>query len=88
MLVACWSPKGGSGTTVVSVGLGLVMARGNSATGGALLADLGGDIPAVLGLAEPAGPGLGDWLAAGPDVPAGALAHLEIEVAPGLSVLP
>ena len=27
MLIACWSPKGGTGTTVVSCGLALVLAR-------------------------------------------------------------
>jgi MinD-like ATPase involved in chromosome partitioning or flagellar assembly len=87
MLIACWSPKGGSGTTVVSAGLALVIAarRGGA---GAVLADLEGDAPAALGIADPSGPGLADWLAAGADVPAGALSQLEVEAAPGLSLLP
>jgi hypothetical protein len=42
----------------------------------------------VLGLPEPTGGGLGDWLAAGDDVPADALARLEVPVASGLSLLP
>src|SRR3954447_24799627 len=59
MLVACWSVKGGSGTTVVSAALALAVA----ATGhDALLVDMGGDVPAALGVPEPAGPGLADWL--------------------------
>lgn len=86
MLVACWSAKGGSGTTVVSVALAMMCARSSPA--GALLVDLGGDVPAVLGLADPPGPGLGEWLAGGEAVPADALARLEVEAPAGLRVLP
>jgi MinD-like ATPase involved in chromosome partitioning or flagellar assembly len=85
VLIACWSPKGGSGTTVVSAALALVL---SGSTGPTLLADLAGDVPAALGLAGPAGPGLADWLAAGPDVPDDALARLEVEVGPRLRLLP
>ena len=74
MLVACWSAKGGSGTTVVAAALGHVLAR--SSPDGALLADLGGDLPAVLGLPEATAPGLADWLSAGDDVPPDALQRL------------
>ncbi len=88
MLIACWSPKGGTGTTVVSCGLALVLARSQPARSGVLLADLSGDVPAVLGLPTPATPGLVDWLAAGPDVPADVLARLEVEAGPGLRLLP
>jgi MinD-like ATPase involved in chromosome partitioning or flagellar assembly len=86
VLIACWSSKGGSGTTVVSAALSLVHAEASSR--GAVLADLCGDAPAVLGIAEPQGPGIADWLAAGPDVPADGLARLEVEAAPGLKLLP
>ena len=66
MVVSCWSAKGGSGTTVVAVSLALVLAaRGGS---GVLLVDLAGDAPAVLGLADPGGPGLAAWAAAGAEV--------------------
>ena len=85
MLIACWSPKGGSGTTVIACGLAAVLARATSA--GALLADLSGDAAAVLGVAEPTGPGLAEWLTAGPDVAVGALARLEVEAASGLRLL-
>ncbi len=86
MLVACWSAKGGSGTTVVSVALAVLLAR--SSPSGALLADLDGDVPAVLGLADPPGPGLGEWLTSGETVPADALSRLEIDGPGGLRVLP
>ena len=86
MLVACWSVKGGSGTTVVAAALGLVLAR--SSPTGSVVVDLGGDLPAVLGTPEPAGPGVSEWLSAGEDVPADALAHLEVEGGPGLRLVP
>jgi hypothetical protein len=86
MLVACWSSKGGAGTTLVSAALALV-AAGRSASG-VLLADLAGDLPAVLGHPEPESPGLAGWLAAGAGVPDGALARLEVPIAPSLALLP
>lgn len=55
---------------------------------GALLVDLAGEAPAVLGLPEPAGPGVADWLAATSDVPPDGLARLEVEVGEGLHVVP
>jgi MinD-like ATPase involved in chromosome partitioning or flagellar assembly len=86
MLVACWSSKGGSGTTVVAASLALLFAR--RADDGALLVDLAGDVPAALGLAEPTGPGLAGWLGAGAEVPADALGRLEQIAAPRLGLLP
>ena len=84
MLVACWSAKGGSGTTVVAVALALHHARSTDV----LLVDLAGDVPGALGLPEPDGPGLTGWLSAPEDVPADALARLEVPARPGLSILP
>jgi MinD-like ATPase involved in chromosome partitioning or flagellar assembly len=86
MLIACWSPKGGSGTTVVAASLALLLARRDPL--GALLVDVAGDAPAALGLAEPDGPGVAGWLAAGATVPADALARLEVPGAAGLAMLP
>jgi hypothetical protein len=86
MLLSCWSAKGGSGTTVVAASLALVLAR---TTGhDALLVDLGGDLPAVLGLSALPGRGLSDWLAAGADVPADGLARLEVPVVDRVTLLP
>lgn len=56
--------------------------------GGALLVDLDGGLPAVLGISDPDGPGLGEWSRAPADLPADALGHLEVQLAPGLALLP
>jgi hypothetical protein len=86
-LFACWSPKGGSGTTVVTAALGLLLAR--AAPPDALVADLAGDLPTALGMpTEATGPGLADWLAAGAEVPDDALARLEVAAGHHLSLLP
>src|SRR5882724_11711579 len=88
VLLALWSPKGGSGTSVVAAALALVAAgRGESR-----LADLGGDQPAILGLPpmaalSAADDGLVGWLSAGPSAPTEWLDDLAAPVSPGLSVL-
>jgi hypothetical protein len=87
VLVCCWSSKGGSGTTVVTAALGVMHSK--SCPAGALIVDLAGDVPAVLGLAdEPTAAGIADWLDGGDFVPADGLARVEIPVCPGLAVLP
>lgn len=86
VLIACWSAKGGSGTTVVAAALAAVLAR--SSPTGAVLVDLAGDVPAVLGVPEPKGPGVADWLAAGAAVPSDALGRLELPAGDGLSFVP
>jgi hypothetical protein len=86
VLVALWSAKGGSGVTVVAASLAFVLARSSPA--GALLVDLAGDAPAALGLPEPTGPGVAEWLAAGDTVPTDGLARLEVPVGGGLAVVP
>lgn len=68
----CWAPKGGSGTTVVAAALGLSIHRP------VVLVDLAGDLPAVLGIAEPHGPGVHDWVAS--DAPADQLHELSVNV--------
>ncbi len=86
MLLACWAAKGGAGTTVVATALARLLAARDPS--GAVLADLAGDVPAVLGLPDPPGPGLAEWLAAGEGVPPDALGRLEVEGPGGLRVLP
>jgi hypothetical protein len=86
MLLACWSSKGGAGTTVVAASLAVLLGRGRA--DGALLVDLGGDAPAALGITDPESPGLAGWLGAGADVPPDALHRLEVPVTDRLSLLP
>jgi hypothetical protein len=71
VLVCCWSSKGGVGTTVVATGLALVLAR--ASVPGALLVDVRGDVPTVLGLAARHDDGLARWMVApgSPEVPVG-----------------
>jgi hypothetical protein len=85
VLLALWSPKGGSGTSVVAAALSLVCA----ARGETRLADFAGDQPAILGL-PPLNPPvtLVDWLAAGPQTPTEWLDDMAVPVVPGLSLLP
>lgn len=60
MLMVWFSVKGGQGCTTVAASLAL--ARGGRAT----VVDAAGDVPAVLGLREPTGPGLVDLLSSDP----------------------
>lgn len=88
MLTACWSPKGGCGTTVVCCALAVVLARAGDDPPGALLVDLSGDLPAALGMVPGGGPGVADWLAADPGVGVEALGAMEVDAGNGLAVLP
>lgn len=85
MLIACWSTKGGTGTTVVAASLALLLAR--TRPDGAVVVDLGGDIPATLGLSAADGPGIAGWLGLAPDVPPDALARLEEPVCHQLAIV-
>jgi hypothetical protein len=85
VLISCWSLKGGSGTTVVSVALASLLGRRHA--GGALVVDLGGDVPAVVGLADGSGPEVAEWLAAGDAVAPDGWGRLEHPVAPHLAVV-
>jgi hypothetical protein len=80
MLTVCWAAKGGSGTTVVAAGLALASDQPT------LLVDLAGDLPAVLGLPEPDGPGVLDW--ARSTTSADRLASLGVDAAEHLTLLP
>ena len=84
MLTMCWAVKGGSGTTVVSCALALMMAKTYEAS---WLVDLAGDVPAALGISEPVGPGVHDWISAA-DAPPTAIEALAIAGAEGLRVVP
>lgn len=79
-VTVCWSLKGGSGTSVVAAALALADPIDS------LLVDLDGDAPAVLGLPEPGGQGVSDWLAS--DAPAAALGDLVVTVDRRTQLLP
>ena len=83
MLIACWSVKGGVGTTVVASALAIAASH----HGPVLAVDLAGDLPGCLGAAEPVGPGVSEWLAAGPEVPPDALHRMQEALTPNLSLL-
>lgn len=85
MLLALWSPKGGSGTSVMVAACALVLARDAA---GARIADVTGDQPAIFGLAADPETGIVDWLAAGPEAPVDALERLAVTVAPGVVLVP
>jgi hypothetical protein len=81
VFTCCWSAKGGSGVTVVAAALALTASRHHAAA----IVDLGGDVPATFGLAEPDGPGVAEWSrGSDPSPPAAAL----VPIVPGLSLLP
>lgn len=60
-VILLWSAKAGSGTSVTAVGLALAAVRTRTPPA-ALLVDLAGDLPAILGLDEPA-LGIAEWIA-------------------------
>jgi len=85
MLVAFWSVKGGVGVTVTAA---LCRVSWADPEDEVLLVDLGGDLPATLGLPEPVGPGCAEWLQGGGQAESAALRRLESPVTDGLRLLP
>ena len=85
MLTACWSAKGGSGTTIVAVSIAFLVAR--AAPEGSLLVDLAGDVAPLLACTGDE-PGVTEWLAASEDVGEEALSALEIDVGRKVRLLP
>lgn len=85
VLISCWSVKGGSGTTVAAAALSLLFASNRAS--GALAVDVAGDLPAALGVAQPPGPGLGDWLEADESVGGAALLTLAAPATDNLSLI-
>jgi hypothetical protein len=85
LFTALWSAKGGVGVTTTAVALAGRLAESSRAdVRESLLVDLGGDLPAATGLAEPT-VGLTDWLSssAGPD----SLTRLEVAVGGSVSLI-
>ncbi|HEY1737393.1 MAG TPA: hypothetical protein VGI86_01715 [Acidimicrobiia bacterium] len=86
MLVSLWSPKGGSGTSVVAAAFASVLARHHRDV---RLIDLVGDQPAICGVGVRGEQrGIGDWLAAGPTTPASAIESFALDDLAALSLVP
>lgn len=85
MLTACWSVKGGSGTTVVTAALTMALAGSGRPV---VAADFAGDLAVALGMAEPPGPGLRNWLDAGENVPADGLERIAAPAERGITLVP
>ena len=58
-ITAVYATKGGQGVTTTAAALAILTARTGART---LLVDTAHDQPAILGLPDPTGPGLGDYL--------------------------
>lgn len=84
MVFVVWSPKGGSGVSVLSAAVALAGAR----RGAGRIADLAGDQPALLALSTEPEAGLADWLEVGPEAPTEALDALALDAGRGVSILP
>jgi hypothetical protein len=82
MLVGVWSPKGGSGVSVLTTTCALLASREQPV----LLVDCDGDLPAVLGHATDHRPGVRDLFALD-DLPIAVLDRLIVEAAPNLRLL-
>lgn len=62
MSTVFYSPKGGNCTTVTAAAHAVITASASNGTARTVIVDLGGDMPAVLGIAEPDSPGINEWL--------------------------
>jgi cellulose biosynthesis protein BcsQ len=80
---ALFGAKGGVGTSVVAAALAVAVARERGAT---LLVDLAGDQPAIFGVAADTA-GIDGWLTVAEQPEIGALARLEVELTPTLTLL-
>jgi hypothetical protein len=79
-VTVCWAVKGGSGATLIAATLALGCPTDS------LLVDLDGELPALLGVPEPGGQGVADWLLS--DAPPAALERLTIDVARTTRLIP
>jgi len=82
-MIVCWAAKGGSGTTVIACAIALAAPTGGVTT----LVDLGGDCATALGLDEPTGPGVVDWLAS-PTASSAELERLAVAVRADVRLIP
>jgi len=80
VLTVCFTAKGGQGCSVVTALLALLHPP-------TTVIDVGGDIPALLGLGEATGPGLVDLLADDDAVTLDAVLRATIEAVPGIDLV-
>jgi hypothetical protein len=85
LVLAVWSPKGGTGTSVVAAGLAVVLSH-SRAVRGVRLADAVGDQPSIFGLPDPAD-GLATWLAGGCSASDAAFDRVAVTVRPRLQLV-
>lgn len=83
MVIAVYAMKAGVGVSTVAGILGVCESEGR----GALVVDLVGDLPAVLGLGPVKPQGVTDWVEAADTAPDDALDRLEAEAGVGLGIL-
>ncbi len=81
------SPKGGNCTTVTAAAHAVITASTRGGTTPTVIVDLGGDMPAVLGVAEPDSPGINEWLSEQCRLSVGELVASASPVAPGLALV-
>lgn len=84
MFIIFTSPKNGNGVTVTTASYSLLSALRGTRT---VLLDLCGDQPAALGMPEPTGPGLHDWLSENSTGDATQLLSMGREATHGLLVI-
>ncbi len=82
MLVGIYSPKGGSGTSVLAAACAIVSSQETPTT----LVDCSGDLPAILGLAQCTRAGVKELLTS-EDAPIGALDRIAVQVMKNLDLL-
>ncbi len=82
-MIALWSVKGGSGTSVFAAQLAVALSRWQPTT----LVDLGGDQPAILGV-DDAELGVRQWLRSDPSVSPDALDRLSVSLSDSFNLFP
>lgn len=78
------SPKGGNCTTVTAAAHAVITASSPGSAAPTVIVDLGGDMPAVLGIAEPDTPGFNEWLSEPCRLSVDELVASASPIAPGL----
>lgn len=81
------SPKGGNCTTVTAAAHAVITSPAGGGPTPTVIVDLGGDMPAVLGITEPDSPGFNEWLSESCRLSVDDLVAAASPVAPGLALV-